>query len=350
MVQSFNRNASLDIAKGIGILLVVLGHCPYVWNPVKQWLYSFHMPLFFMISGLLWDKASHEKRGFLNASFVVKKLQRLMIPCYIWALLYFAVNCIKARSFSFLKVAYLLYGSQAGFSKAGSLSSLWFFPCMFLTVCAFEGIQGLLIKRNVNQVVLLILAFFSAVASVFLPRLPQGYPWCLDVSFAALAFMILGYLIKDSFSSVLRKRGYAITVCLLGFLLLTLTFRFNLSKISINNADLAGRYFGNPLLYYFDAFCGSLFVLSLSDMLKNAGKAGSLLAAFGRHTIPILVIHKPVVRAAAAVAEKLELHPILGVACGMVFALLVSEILYRLLSKRLPILFGEGKLSLSRRR
>lgn len=349
MAQTLNRDKSIDIAKGIGILLVVLGHCPYVWNPVKQWLYSFHMPLFFMISGLLWDKASHEKRGFLNASFVVKKLQRLMIPCYIWALLYYAVNCIKARSFSFLKVAYLLYGSQAGFSKAGSLSSLWFFPCMFLTVCAFEGIQRLLIKRNVNQVVLLILAFFSAVASVCLPRLPQGYPWCLDVSFAALAFMILGYLIKEYYVAVSRKSGIAIAACLLGFLLLTFTFRFNLSRISINNVDLAGRYFGNPLLYFFDAACGSLFVLSLSGLLNAYERVSNLLAGIGRRTIPILVIHKPVVRAAAAVAEKLEIHPFLGVACGMVFALLVSEILYRLLSKRLPILFGEGKLSLSRR-
>ena len=42
----------LDIAKGIAILLVILGHI-YSENPVKVWLYSFHLPLFFFISGCL---------------------------------------------------------------------------------------------------------------------------------------------------------------------------------------------------------------------------------------------------------------------------------------------------------
>ena len=41
----------LDYAKGIGILLVVLGHIYN--NSVKLWIYSFHMPLFFIISGYL---------------------------------------------------------------------------------------------------------------------------------------------------------------------------------------------------------------------------------------------------------------------------------------------------------
>ena len=42
----------LDYAKGIGILLVVLGHIYN--NSVKLWIYSFHMPLFFIISGYLY--------------------------------------------------------------------------------------------------------------------------------------------------------------------------------------------------------------------------------------------------------------------------------------------------------
>lgn len=45
----------LDAAKGLGILLVILGHI-YAWNPninrkiLVTWIYSFHMPLFFIVS------------------------------------------------------------------------------------------------------------------------------------------------------------------------------------------------------------------------------------------------------------------------------------------------------------
>ena len=58
--QENKRSLALDIAKGIGILLVVLGHCAQVVAPIKQWIYSFHVPLFFLIAGMVWDRASHE--------------------------------------------------------------------------------------------------------------------------------------------------------------------------------------------------------------------------------------------------------------------------------------------------
>ena len=58
-----NRNISLDIARGVGIILVVIGH---VMSPVMagntvmetayQILYVFHMPLFFLLAGLVAQK------------------------------------------------------------------------------------------------------------------------------------------------------------------------------------------------------------------------------------------------------------------------------------------------------
>lgn len=45
----------LDSAKGFGIILVVLGHASLVM-PLNRTLYAFHMPLFFIISGLLFKE------------------------------------------------------------------------------------------------------------------------------------------------------------------------------------------------------------------------------------------------------------------------------------------------------
>lgn len=57
------RNISLDIAKGIGIILVVIGHTMspimsgnVVMENVYKILYVFHMPLFFLLSGLVSSK------------------------------------------------------------------------------------------------------------------------------------------------------------------------------------------------------------------------------------------------------------------------------------------------------
>lgn len=59
----------LDYAKGIGIFLVVLGHTlramvnseilesSITVNSIDRWIYAFHMPLFFLISGLLIERS-----------------------------------------------------------------------------------------------------------------------------------------------------------------------------------------------------------------------------------------------------------------------------------------------------
>ena len=55
----------IDIAKGLGIIFVVMGHVTHDYL-LRQYFYNFHMPLFFFISGLLLstklDVSAHLKR------------------------------------------------------------------------------------------------------------------------------------------------------------------------------------------------------------------------------------------------------------------------------------------------
>ena len=55
-----NRINSLDMAKGIGIILVVVGHSTFLEENVLTWISSFHMPLFFVLSGILIRKKNEE--------------------------------------------------------------------------------------------------------------------------------------------------------------------------------------------------------------------------------------------------------------------------------------------------
>lgn len=73
----------LDIAKGLGILLVYIGHCNIglrhdSYNIVFDWIYSFHMPFFFFVSGLLFNVKSIDTKNFLW-----KKTIALMLPYII---------------------------------------------------------------------------------------------------------------------------------------------------------------------------------------------------------------------------------------------------------------------------
>lgn len=54
-----NRLEELDIARGIGILLVIMGHLysqSSTLNNIQKFVYTFHMPLFFIIAGCTFTK------------------------------------------------------------------------------------------------------------------------------------------------------------------------------------------------------------------------------------------------------------------------------------------------------
>ena len=60
--------------KGVGILLVILGHCMLFENPINRIIYSFHMPLFFILSGYVYNI----KYKDLQKEFIFKKLKMLL--------------------------------------------------------------------------------------------------------------------------------------------------------------------------------------------------------------------------------------------------------------------------------
>ena len=93
------RKCYVDYVKAIGIILVVMGHINFANSNfgIKEWIYAFHMPLFFFATGLVIKEAK------LDKNFFVKKFKTLMIPYFIWGMIYFQL--------SFRNIAYIGYGS-----------------------------------------------------------------------------------------------------------------------------------------------------------------------------------------------------------------------------------------------
>ena len=49
--MKINRIEWLDVSKGIGIILVIIGHCVYLGGGMHNWIFSFHMPMFLSFLG-----------------------------------------------------------------------------------------------------------------------------------------------------------------------------------------------------------------------------------------------------------------------------------------------------------
>ena len=75
------RNISIDVARGIALLLMVIGHLGIKKWPI-QYIYAFHMPLFFVISGMTIRRAER------LSDYFMKRIKRLIVPYILLASIY----------------------------------------------------------------------------------------------------------------------------------------------------------------------------------------------------------------------------------------------------------------------
>lgn len=152
-----NRVRYLDIYKGVGIILVVLGHVEAAPYHLKLWLNAFHMPMFFVAAGLLIGEGGLYERESL--SIVRDRARSILIPYFWFSLIVILWDGVKAilapASHSPAGVAGRLWDSLSFFG----VSVLWFLPVFFVGVTGYQ----LLRKRVAHPAVLPALAVPAAV-------------------------------------------------------------------------------------------------------------------------------------------------------------------------------------------
>lgn len=138
------RITALDIAKGIGIIFVVWGHCYNVNCIPGMFFYSFHMPLFFLLSGLCFSPERH--KDFVP--FLTTRLRQLVVPAFYFATIIIAASYAIPR-FEAYDLSRLLW--------EGLPDALWFLIVLFIVEIAFFGILKLLNRgvRGTNYDLLL---------------------------------------------------------------------------------------------------------------------------------------------------------------------------------------------------
>lgn len=132
------RQKYLDVAKGIGILLVVMGHCipdASTFQTISNQgfaffhkiIYSFHMPLFFFISGFLAKTVADSSQ---KINLLRKKFSRLLVPYFFVGICYLPLKVIFAqfanKSYDFGEFWKILIGVNPD-------GELWFLYVLFLT-------------------------------------------------------------------------------------------------------------------------------------------------------------------------------------------------------------------------
>ena len=332
-----NRYTEVDIARGIGIFFVVLGHAIKQTGVSATWIriltyiiYSFHMPLFFCLSGFVSAKILQMNRQE-RKRFTLSRARRLLIPYFTVGLIYIPVKLALSRSaikpFTVKDIWKLLIGQNPDVS-------LWFLYILFL----IELISALLVNTY-NFRSIWYGSFFLSVA-IYWANLDIRTP-------KYLFFFLMGIWVRLKFEDS-RKAGYEDAMDgqdLLAFLALV--------------TDIAAIIFlyrtTITVTMMLTSLCGIYLVLWISSRLvynidgekKEPGRFTRILLLLGLFSMDIYILHEPVMTAVRLVLwDRLGLQYILCTAVIFFSALClpipISKWIIRKIKPLRILLLGES--------
>jgi len=323
------RNRSLDLAKGIAIILVVLGHT-YSFsegNVILNWIHGFHMPFFFIVSGILYGQKTECVNSFRFG--LGSKIKTLLVPYFVFEIPFALYLCLAK---------YLAGGLTGGFAAGKVLAvmnltglhSTWFLPCMLFVQILFCACS------RAGKLPCIVMAACLAAVGLLCPA-PEGYLTVVLRCFVALGFFTAGF-----FGSRWWQKGQKPVIAALAAVAYCLIADGN-GLVSLVNCT-----FSNPLLYVVNALLGTFVLLQLSIHLCNPGRVTAALEYMGRNSIIILCTHAFIIEAFRLADHKLfhNFLPRLGFFEGPVFTVLIllAEIPVMIIGQRyVPAVFGLRK-------
>ena len=268
-----------DIAKGIGIFCVVYAHAK---APFSKYMYLFHMPLFFLISGLLYNASTPP------GTYVKRKIQTLYIPFVFWNALFCTGMNIYKHIYIYIydgiaKTARQLFLVALTLSKSGEfLGATWFLGALLLISVLYKLLDYSLPESKTKDFFLLF--FFAALATM---AFEVNLKYLLSRTFVLSFFFAVGvFCRKHGIDKTLLCGEYAIAAVasVLAFLLFA---RYNW-------ANMGKDEYGHTLTFFLGAFLASYGVIYFSKVLdgreeKPAVMLKSLLSYLGRNSMDIVI-------------------------------------------------------------
>lgn len=274
----------VDILKGIAIICVFIGHTTSmeygnVSGMLKIWIYSFHMPLFFFLSGyVFFIKNCDDYKTFLK-----KKIKSIIIPLIsfsvisvIFDLLYYTLLLHDPDHSLQIEINKLIgiFTQQ----KTGEYNTvLWFLPCLFVVENIFYWIIKFTNKYNKTCVIYISALCIYFVGVIYIKTIGILLPWCIETSMIAILFMSIGYLMKinKEYFEILNAKW---TIVLFAINIIVAFVNYSLSGYIV---DLNIDAIGNPLLFPVAALSG---ILGFVTLFKNVKKL-RMIKYIGRNSL-----------------------------------------------------------------
>ncbi len=279
----------IDLCKLLGMILVIWLHfgCPGI---IDGYAHLFHMPIFFLLSGV----CLKTERSFRD--FALSRVKSLLLPYLSFAVIFYAFwSVVHLTLLPERTVGPGVFLVHLFWDNTDAVTYLWgaiqwFLPCLF-----FAEIIFFRVAKNAGEARLLpagICVALALAAMVFLPKLEMRLPLALDIALVAVAFVGIGYGLRDVFFRIGgMKNGRLCLLTAVAFAVTAVVFYFN------RGTNMRMMVFGNPVLYLLGSTAGCVMMVCVSAaaervLARCGGKLMDHALYLGKNTIILLYIHR----------------------------------------------------------
>ena len=309
----------LDYIKAFAIFCVVWGHSiqhlsknDYFANPVFEFIYSFHMPLFVIISGYFFKSALKLSFGKL----LIKKFSQLILPIITWTLLICLFNVVFRLYVLHHAVSWKWFTTNFTYEYE---RLFWFFKCLFY--CYLISWVGVKLFKN---------EWVAAGLTVFV------FLFILPSPVSAIRFLLpyfwIGVFLQKYLYLIDRYNFKILILTLLAFAAMLCFWKgdYTIYKtpipqiIDFSNFSFHFDHWQIAVFRFLIGLAGSIFFIMLIKNLSNLSlKVSSVLGIVGRYTMEIYVLQRFILE---RTTYPLRVSPMNGWVYTLLFTPLVALI------------------------
>lgn len=288
-----NRIELFDIAKGIAIIAVVLGHIKTT-TFIHRYIYLWHMLFFFVLAGYFFKEKYYSSISNLS-EFIKNKFIRLMIPYICFNILFEILhnffinihfyttdknfNCVKSIMHYYTNIQEPVIRFFTTLEPLVDPS--WFLYVLFCALVLYAVINFLCKKIKYNYKLNLILFLLSfLLLGYHLGSIKYKFLYIGTISSTLTALFIGTLFQKINIKAIFNKYYFILTSIILIIFTIILPCNINIS---------VSQYY-NPALYILLSIVGFIFVMSFASLIKSQLMA-KICSYIGQNTIPILLLH-----------------------------------------------------------
>lgn len=274
----------LDIAKGISIICIVLGHLgiPAIGHVV----FTFHVPIFFLITGyLINDRLS-------IGEFVKNRAKRLLLPYLVAGMAIASIWTLRNAARGGWEQGWqaaknglyaVLYGSGGNYSEPffiQGIGAVWFLWASFWASCILRVLIGAGPGKRLLAVVLVFMAG-QCTRRLF------WFPLSIQAGCCAVLFMYAGWLARQAQGAIGKLPREAKMAGLAFALWMTASFIRNFQTFYLVSSDI-----GRGAIDVAGSLCACGMVIFISWIIDKRGRGlANALSFIGRHSLAVLCAH-----------------------------------------------------------